>query len=745
MGILENFVLQIRNFRKKTETRGWKTSGILTYPTAFFLTAAVLLAVASALGIFPFGANSLVVWDANTQYVDFLSYFRRMLLGDVGWKYTFSKTFGGDLAGFTGYYLNSPFNLLVLFFENWEMTKAFQLIYFLKIAFCAMSCQFYFNQKKGRADWAALLFSVTYGLTGYNFVYGYNIMWLDAVILLPLLALCVERMAVGGRGYGWYGFVLAAGLYTCYYTGYMLCGFAVLYFIVLWLAYDRRNIRKLLGFAVSSAIGAGLTAVFLLPVFISLSGGPDRSALESVWMGANFQWAKLSGQLTASGFRLEQIPTPGLPPLFSGLLVLWLVLAFFFDGHISVKEKFVSGLMMAVLLISMWSRSLNIIWQGFTEPNGCDYRYLFLFSFICVVAAKRAWDVHETERCRPVLELAALAVSLLLVWSSHFYAGGEYAAGADVVILLLLTAVFVIKKDKIWLKGLGIAALLLIQMTDLGRNGQAVWRLLIEDAGFDLAGYEQRTMEMNPTAEKVRQWCESGYRMELNHYTRRSYNDSMQYGYAGLSHYSSTENAAVERFEESIGLSPWLEAEMPDEFTDSLLAVRYRISASEEWKDYPVIGREGRLMIYENPNALPLIFGVEDTERDIWENIMERRIWGEDWPAYKKPLSFRMEKDEWIQCEAKLDQPGRILTTIPWDQGWRVWVDGEKTNTSVWLDTFMAFDISPGYHEIILDYQVRGRKAGAVISILSAALAVILWRRAGRKNTKPPAMLGRIV
>ncbi len=732
MNILENFVLIVGRFCKKSESHSRKTGKILTYPAAFFLTAAVLLAISTALKIYPFGENSLAVWDANVQYVDFLAYFRRMLLGEAGWKYTFSKTFGGDLAGFRGYYLNSPFNLLVLFFENWEMPKAFQLIYFLKVAFSAASCQFYFNRKSERADWGALIFSVTYGLTGYQFVYGYNIMWLDAVILLPLLAWCIESMAGDGREYGRYSLILAAGLYTCYYTGYMLCGFAVLYYLVLWLVYDCRNVKKLLGFAAASAIGAGLTAVFLLPIYISLSGGPDRSVLESVWMGTNFRWEELLGQITASGFRLEQIPTPGLPPLFSGLLILWLVQAFFFDGHINVREKMVSGMMIAVLLVSMWSRSLNIVWQGFTEPNGCGYRYMFLLSFICIGAAKRAWDVHETGKHRPVLAMAILSVSLFLVWRSHIYTGAEDSAGADVVILLLLTAVLVIKKEKVWLRGLGIAVLLLIQMTDLGRNGQAVWKLLMEDAGFDLAGFEQRTIEMNPAVEKVRQWCESGYRMELNHYTRRSYNDSMQYGYAGLSHYSSAESGMVERFEEAIGLSPWLEAEMPDEFTDSLLAVRYRISASEEWKDYPVIDREGKLMIYENPNALPMMFGVEDKERDIWEKIMERRLWGEKWPACKEPLSFRMEKDEWIRCEAELDQSGQILTTIPWDLGWEVWVDGEKTDISVWLDTFIAFDLSGGSHEIILDYQVRGRKAGAVISLLTAVLAAVVWRRKGK-------------
>lgn len=716
----------------------------MTYPAAFLLTVLVLLAISFALGIVPFGEKSLVVWDANVQYVDFLAYFRRMLLGEAGWKYTFSKTFGGDMAGFTGYYLNSPFNLAVLFFENWEMPKAFQLIYFLKIACCAVTCQFYFNSKKGRADWPALIFSVTYGLTAYHFAYGYNIMWLDAVILLPLLAAGIERIAAGGKGCGLYVFSLTAGLYTCYYMGYMLCGFSLLYFIVLWLVHDRKNRQKLLCFGAASAVSAGLSAFFLLPVYFSLSKGADRFGFEALWMGANFHWRDLLGQFVSGGFRSDQIPTPGLPPVFLGVLVMWLVLAFFLDRDIPAREKLVHGVMLSVFLVSMWSRSMNIVWQGFAEPNGCNYRYAFFVSFFCLSAAKRFWDAHEDGGCRLPAVLPALAVSLFLAWR---YGGGELKAGffpADVLLLPAAALIFSVRKKSVWLRGAAAAAFLLVQMADLGQNGRAVWELLIQDAQFDLAGYARRTAEMNPVAEKVSAWCEKeSCRMELNHYTRRSYNDSMQYGYAGLSHYSSTEDALVGQFEDTIGLSPWLEAEMPDEFTDSLMGVRYRISLSEEPKGYPLIETDGMLMVYENPRALPLIFAVTDTNRQIWDTIMEQREWGEDWPDYEKLTIFRKEKDDRIRCEAEMKEAGRVLTTIPYDTGWVIRVDGKKKDISVWLDTFLAFDMDAGTHEICFDYRVKGQAAGIGITVLTIAACIFLRRRKGaggrvnRVNVKP--------
>ena len=61
-----------------------------TYALAFFLPLAVIAAIFWMLHIYPFGEKTLVVWDANPQYVDFLVYLKKMLSGEVSLSYTFS-------------------------------------------------------------------------------------------------------------------------------------------------------------------------------------------------------------------------------------------------------------------------------------------------------------------------------------------------------------------------------------------------------------------------------------------------------------------------------------------------------------------------------------------------------------------------------------------------------------------------------------------------------------------------------
>lgn len=60
-----------------------------------------------------------------------------------------------------------------------------------------------------------------------------------------------------------------------------------------------------------------------------------------------------------------------------------------------------------------------------------------------------------------------------------------------------------------------------------------------------------------------------------------------------------------------------------------------------------------------------------------------------------------------------------MLMTVPYDEGWKVYVDGEETEIYKGLDTFISFYVSGGVHDIELRYFPKGLKAGAAISLMS--------------------------
>ena len=68
------------------------------------------------------------------------------------------------------------------------------------------------------------------------------------------------------------------------------------------------------------------------------------------------------------------------------------------------------------------------------------------------------------------------------------------------------------------------------------------------------------------------------------------------------------------------------------------------------------------------------------------------------------------------------------MTTIPYDAGWNVYVDGKKVETySVLNESLLAFDIeSVGTHDIEFRYMPRIYVITAIISAISMAIFVFL-------------------
>ena len=64
------------------------------------------------------------------------------------------------------------------------------------------------------------------------------------------------------------------------------------------------------------------------------------------------------------------------------------------------------------------------------------------------------------------------------------------------------------------------------------------------------------------------------------------------------------------------------------------------------------------------------------------------------------------------------DDDQMILTTIPYDKGWKVYLDGESLETYETLDALMAFDIpKSGDHSLELKYAPTEYKVGIILSI----------------------------
>ena len=67
-----------------------------------------------------------------------------------------------------------------------------------------------------------------------------------------------------------------------------------------------------------------------------------------------------------------------------------------------------------------------------------------------------------------------------------------------------------------------------------------------------------------------------------------------------------------------------------------------------------------------------------------------------------------------------------MLTTIPYDAGWIVTVDGERVETEEMIDSLLAFHVDAGEHEVVLKYRPKTFTLGLTASLFFLAIFVLL-------------------
>ena len=68
-------------------------------------------------------------------------------------------------------------------------------------------------------------------------------------------------------------------------------------------------------------------------------------------------------------------------------------------------------------------------------------------------------------------------------------------------------------------------------------------------------------------------------------------------------------------------------------------------------------------------------------------------------------------------------------TSIPYQKGWEIYVDGEKVDYYEVFDALIGFDITSGEHEIEMKFMPYGMRLGLLLGILGLGLLVFLQKR----------------
>ena len=367
------------------------------------------------LGVYPFGGKTVLMVDMHHQYAPLLSELRYMILNGGDFAYDFNVGMGAAFIPTFAYYLASPLNLVLLLFSESTLPDGIFVITLLKGALAAASFTAMAQYLYKKRTTAMVAVGLMYALSGYMLAYSWNIMWLDVLVLLPLVVMAMEYMLTTGRIIP-YAATLGLALFCNYYIGFMLCVFLVLYMGV-WLLRQRRTLKDVgvgcARFAAGSLWGAGMAACVLIPTALAL-GRTSAAGGEMVDFDTNFTVIDLMGRLFYGAE--PTIRSGNLPNIYCGVPAVLLAPVYLTQKEIPLRRRLCYAALLAVMVVSCTLSQLDLLWHGLHAPNDLPYRFSFLLSFVLLMMAAAALCHVKSVTPKQILGSLAGCAGFLMLW-----------------------------------------------------------------------------------------------------------------------------------------------------------------------------------------------------------------------------------------------------------------------------------------------------------------------------------------
>jgi len=552
---------------------------------AFFASAGLMLFVWFCMGMIPFGGKTILRMDLYHQYGPLFAELYERLVAGRSLLYSWDSGLGGNFLGNFFNYLSSPTGLLVLLFGRARVPEAIGVMILLKCAFAsgafAFMLQKLFHGKgspHGNISAAAASFGLLYSFCGWFIAYYWNVMWVDAMALLPLVALGIHSI-VKERKFTLYSVSLAVTLVSSYYMGFMVCIFSALWFLALLFSDDepfsleppagkKRNflrenrlLRSGLAFAFGSLLGTALAACALLPVYYALK---SSSATSGSFPTSYAKYFSILDFL-ANHFP-DVVPTirssgeDVLPNVYCGAATLLLVPLYLFAPKIQAREKVPSVLLLGLLFFSFNTNYLNYIWHAMHFPNDLPYRFSFLYCFLLLYLAYKAFLHLKDIPLRVIIGCGAMAVLFAVLVEKI---GSK---NVDVILTLSDGTKIVHYTTYLTIAFVAVYTLLLASTRKAPKKAGALALLLfccvvIEVCAADTQNFEINQLKVNYAAGmedfrtvkgRIEDSDDGFYRMEMTDLRTRM--DPALFDYRGISTFSSMAYERTSNLESDLGL-----------------------------------------------------------------------------------------------------------------------------------------------------------------------------------------------
>ncbi|MDE7478591.1 MAG: YfhO family protein [Lachnospiraceae bacterium] len=615
---------------KKTDMKSTIKLDLL-YLFSFLVPTLIMFVIFVIQKIYPFGERSFLHIDMYHQYFPFLVEFYHKLKNGESLFFSWHTGIGSNFLALYAYYLASPFNWLCVLIPEKFLMEFLSYMVVLKIGLCGLTFTYYIRKHFHSDSWVILCFSLFYALSGFMAAYNWDVMWLDVVILAPLIILGIERLVTEGKCY-MYCITLGLSILSNYYLSIMLCVFLVLYFAVLLiarrpsaentsapLAFPKLDgiknyyVKALIRFGVYSLLAGGMAAILLLPELAALR----FTEFSDISFPSKIKtYFPVLDMLARHCFNVTvETGLDHWPNIYCGVLAFVLLPLYVLQKKIPMREKAPKLLLLGFMLISFSTNVLNFIWHGLNYPDSLPARQSFLYILLLLTLCYEAF-LHIGEYTKGEITAVFSGVLFFILLCEKVVTDDAFTGVCflftGVFLLIYAVLIYYFRNHSNFSRTLCICAIL-ITVTESGVNTYLTSVPTVSRTTY-LSNYDSYQTLTDRTVQN-----ENNDFFRFEKFARRTQNDAMLIGFQGGSYFSSTLNSLVSDFYEKYGMKGsrvnyCFDGATP--VTAAFLSNRYMLYTLDRGYDnlYELVDTEDKLYLYKNNYSLSLGYMVSSSE-----------------------------------------------------------------------------------------------------------------------------------
>ncbi len=514
------------------------------YLIAFILPIIIFCLAMYFSNIYPFGKISLRFSDALNQYPTFFEGLKHFRI------FNFNLGLGENFYPLFTSYLNNPLNMFYFLFKKENFDLFFALLILFKIGLIGLTMNILLNYKK-EYNKKSLIFSTIYALSGYVTFYYWNYQFLDAIYMLPLIMIGIDKIVNENKNLMYY-LSLTYMIIIHYYTAYMICLFSVIYFFFLLYNSSLKKEdkkKRIIKFFVTSLFCGLTSAYILIPTIYSFFQGRNIYTSGTNLFGINKAGiVSLYNFTIGSNFRLDNLNHINSAPIYISMLVFILVISSLFSKKNTKKYKKSVLIVLIIYLLSLTINFLYYGWHLFQEPVGIPGRFVFCFDAFLVLIAYQYFLKLENYNDLKKKLIFILSILSIILFEFKNYIVNKSFKGEYIYIIMLILSIIVIVYYLLFLNKNKLSKITyFIVLSELLVNVIMNINVNLQYLNFEyhVLYYQQKEVENEKIIENLKNESKNSF---VRMHSTLAKNSALLYDYNGVSRYSSIFNANLNNF-----------------------------------------------------------------------------------------------------------------------------------------------------------------------------------------------------